>query len=176
MIAKESKMERRSKQVVGMVNFPVDSQEYTNTNEGGMFVQLWCVEEDFNSPESCWYGGVYAMMSESLVGTDEEVNTDNFHEIEDGKDPMEWEQSFALEEKLFPHIKKEGCCVQFQYSSGELLACVNMGSTGWSGSNNHHDYWRCRYDDLNESGKGIYDSLKSAYPKAKLVLVTWLDT
>lgn len=167
-------MERRSKHVVGMVNFPVDSEEYTSTNEGGMFVQLWCVEaERFSCGVCCGYGSVYDMMSAELVGTDEEVNTDNFHEIESGKDPMEWEQSFALEEKLFPRIRQEG---EHQYLSQELLACVNLGSTGWSGSDKNHNYWRCRYDDLNEAGKNIYDSLKNSYPKAKIILVTWLDT
>lgn len=166
-------MERRSNQVVGMVNFPVDSEEYTSTNEGGMFVQLWCVEEDYLSADSCWYHGVYANMSETLLGTDSEVNEDNFHEIEEGKDPMEWEQRFALEEMLFPRIKVEG---ENQYLSKELVACVTMGSTGWSGANEKNEYWRCRYEDLNDSGKGIYDALKNAYPKAKLILVTWLDT
>lgn len=166
-------MERRSKQVVGMVNFPVDSEEYTSTNEGGMFVQLWCVEEDYLSADSCWHHGVYSNMSESLVGTDSEVNEDNFHEIEAGKDPMEWEQRFALEEKLFPRIRVEG---ENQYLSRELVACVTMGSTGWSGANEKNEYWRCRYEDLNDAGKGIYDALKNAYPKAKLILVTWLDT
>lgn len=166
-------MERRSNQVVGMVNFPVDSEEYTSTNEGGMFVQLWCVEEDYLSADSWWYHDVYANMSETLLGTDSEVNEDNFHEIEEGKDPMEWEQRFTLEEMLFPRIKVEG---ENQYLSKELVACVTMGSTGWSGANEKNEYWRCRYEDLNDSGKGIYDALKNAYPKAKLILVTWLDT
>jgi hypothetical protein len=166
-------MESRSNQVVGMVNFPVDSEEYTSTNEGGMFVQLWCVEEDYLSADSWWYHDVYANMSETLLGTDSEVNEDNFHEIEEGKDPMEWEQRFTLEEMLFPRIKVEG---ENQYLSKELVACVTMGSTGWSGANEKNEYWRCRYEDLNDSGKGIYDALKNAYPKAKLILVTWLDT
>lgn len=166
-------MERRSKDVLGMVNFPIDSQEYTSTNEGGMFVQLWCFEDDKFSDESVYYGSIYSMMSESLIGTDEEVNTDNFHEIEQGKNPTDWVQSFALEEKLFPNIKKE---VEHQYLSKELIACVTLGCTGWSGVNKDHDYWRCKYEDLNEDGKSIYNSLKSTYPKAKLVLVTWLDT
>ena len=166
-------MERRSKDVLGMVNFPIDSQEYSSTNEGGMFVQLWCFEEDKFSDESVYYGSTYSTMSESLIGTDTEVNTDNFHEIEQGKNFMDWVQSFALEEQLFPNIKKE---VDHQYLSKELIACVTLGCTGWSGANKDHDYWRCKYEDLNEGGKSIYNSLKSAYPKAKLVLVTWLDT
>jgi hypothetical protein len=166
-------MERRSKDVLGMVNFPIDSQEYSSTNEGGMFVQLWCFEDDKFSDESVYYGSTYSTMSESLIGTDEEVNTDNFHEIEQGKNFTDWVQSFALEEQLFPNIKKE---VDHQYLSKELIACVTLGCTGWSGTNKDHDYWRCEYEDLNEGGKSIYNSLKSAYPKAKLVLVTWLDT
>lgn len=167
-------MRTRSNDVIGMVNFPVDSDEYENTNEGGMFVQLWCFEDDKFADESVYYGSVYSMMSESLIGTDEEANTDNFHEIEQGKDPMNWVQSFALEEKLFPLIKRE---VEHQYSSKELIACVTMGVTGWSGFNkNNNDTWRCKYEDLNDAGKSIYDSLKLAYPKSKLLLVTWLDT
>jgi hypothetical protein len=50
-----------------------------------------------------------------------------------------------------------------------------MVSTGWSGWG-EDEYWRCKYEDLNDAGKTIYDSLKLAYPKSKLLLVTWLDT
>lgn len=39
-------MQRRSDEVIGMVNFPVDSEKYKSTNEGGMFVQLWCLEDE----------------------------------------------------------------------------------------------------------------------------------
>ena len=30
--------------------------------------------------------------------------------------------------------------------------------------------------NLNENGKLIYNALKKEYPKAELLLVTWLDT
>lgn len=170
---------RCSNEVMGMVNFPVDSEEYKSTGEGGMFVQLWCVEEEyFSCGACCGYNGTQAMTSEVLVGTDSEVNEDNFHEIESGKvDPANWVQRRPLQEKLYPSIANEEGCQQCRYTSGEMLACVTMGSTGWSGwSDKKEEYWRCRYDDLNEAGKGIYDSLMHAYPRGKLILVTWLDT
>lgn len=166
---------RRSNEVMGMVNFPVDSEEYKSTNEGGMFVELWCIETEYNScGVCCGYANTSSTMSESLVGTENKINTDNFDEIEKGKDPNDWEQRFFLEEDLFPNVRNDAC--SDQYKSLPLIACITMGSTGWSGSNKDHDYWRCKYDDLNESGKAVYDSLRSAYPKSKLLLVTWLDT
>lgn len=171
---------RKSDEVSGMVNFPVDSPEYTSTNEGGMFVQLWCVEEEhFSCGKCCGYNTVYAKMSEVLIGTEEERSEDNFDEIETGKvNPVDWVQRFELKEKLFPMTANESEeeCETCRYLSSGLLACVTMGSTGWSGSDKDHEYWRCRYEDLSESGRLVYESLKKAYPKARLLLLTWLDT
>lgn len=167
-------MQRRSDEVIGMVNFPVDSNEYESTNEGGMFVQLWCIEEEFGScGMCCGYNSIFTTMSEVLIGTETEKNTDNFHEIEEGKNPSEWKQKFYLKEKLFDRTLES--CDVCKYSSISLIACVTMGSTGWSGSNGD-EYWRCKYEDLSDAGQTMYDSLKLAYPKSKLLLVTWLDT
>ena len=59
---------------------------------------------------------------------------------------------------------------EFEFSD-YMLACVTMGSASWSSSG-----WRCTYEDLDHNGKAVYDALKAAYPGAKLVLVTWIDT
>jgi hypothetical protein len=167
-------MQRRSNDVIGMVNFPVDSEEYKSSGEGGMFVQLWCIEEEFHSCGiCCGYDSIFTTRSEVLVGTETEKNTDNFHEIEEGKNPVDWEQKFHLTEKLFDRPLET--CDVCRYSSIPLIACVTMGSTGWSGWDGD-EYWRCKYKDLNDAGQTIYDSLKSAYPKSKLLLVTFLDT
>lgn len=56
-------------------------------------------------------------------------------------------------------------------SSPFMLACITMGSANWANSG-----WRCTYNDLDRNGKAVYDAIKAAYPGAKLVLVTWIDT
>lgn len=154
-----------------MVNFPVDCDDFKNTKEGGMFVELWVSEKKlFDCGICCGYGNIYTIMCESLIGTDFEENKDNWDEVVNLNVP----QKFPLEEKLFPHIKNNK--VHHQYNSFNLLACVTMGSTGWSGWHEKNEkYWRCSYKDLNEDGKNIYNIFKKMYD-CNLLLVTWLDT
>lgn len=164
-----------------MVNFPVDSDQYKNTKEGGMYVELWVVEKKiFECGVCCGYGNIVTSYAGSLIGTDKQTNDDNFSKLSEDEFAEfvqnGGEQRFPLEEELFPFILKDG---SNQYQSLILLACVTMGSTGWSGfggKNDEYEYWRCQYQDLNDNGKLIYDALKKEYAKADLLLVTWLDT
>jgi len=172
-------MSRRTNKIVGMVNFPVNSDKYENTKEGGMFVELWVVEKKiFECGVCCGYGNITASYAGELLGTDKKYNHDNYSQMNEKdfekvlKDDIQ--QRFPLEEELFPFIHSEKEDPSRKYQSLLLLACITMGSTGWSGYK--EEFWRCQYEDLNENGKLIYDALKKEYPKAELLLVTWLDT
>lgn len=163
-----------------MVNFPVDSDQYENTKEGGMFVELWVVEKEMDDcGVCCGYGNITSHYAESLVGTDQKPNHDNYSQMNEEELSKVFEndigQQFLLEEELFPFMHSDKKENVERYQSFPLLACVTMGSTGWSGCGKD-EYWRCRYEDLNENGKIIYDALKKEYNKADLLLVTWLDT
>jgi hypothetical protein len=140
------------------------SKEYKSTQEGGMFVELWVIQNLKKEwMISCGGNGITTTYSESLVGTDKLKNND----LTDNN----LSQSFPLQEKLFPGMPKD------IYESVPLYACINLGSTGWSGYNNRKGYWRCKYEHLNNNGKTLYNSLKMLYgDKGKVVLVTWLDT
>lgn len=175
---------RRTNKIIGMVNFPVDSNQYESTGEGGMFVELWVVEKKiFECGACCGYSNITSTYTASLIGTDQKANHDNFSKL--GEDEFAeflrcgGEQRFFLEEELFPFIQNEEQN-QEKYQSFPLLACITMGSTGWSGFGGgdpqNEDYWRCQYEDLNDNGKLIYDTMKKEYPKSALLLVTWLDT
>jgi hypothetical protein len=175
-------MSRRTKKIVGMVNFPVDLEEYKCSNEGGMFVELWVVEQEFmECGACCGYGNITSHYAESLVGTEQKPNHDNYSQMNEEELSKVFEndigQRFFLEEELFPFMHSNEKENVERYQSFPLLACITMGSTGWSGyGGQHQDYWRCQYKDLNESGKLVYDTLEKQYPKAELLLVTWLDT
>ena len=41
MTSQDTRSHRRTTDVTGNVGFPVDSPEWRNTGEGGMFVRLW---------------------------------------------------------------------------------------------------------------------------------------
>lgn len=63
-------MERRSKAVTGCVNFPVDSEEWRSSGEGGMVVKLYVVEDGEDSTSACCGGYCVDMLSETFVGYD----------------------------------------------------------------------------------------------------------
>jgi hypothetical protein len=171
-------LNRRSNVVRGYVNFPVDSKEYISTGEGGLFVELWVVpKKDTDWMVCCGGFGINVTYCESLIGTDKSHNTDNFdemmQEIKSGN--KDARQRFYLEEELFPYMHKDE--EQRDYNSIDLYACVNLGSTGWSGYHDDKGMWRCTFDDLNDDGKALYKSLEKLYgDTAELLLVTWLDT
>ena len=165
-------LHRRTNICQGWVNFPVDSKEFKSTQEGGLFVELWVREKKYEScGVCCGYGNIVSIYSENLVGTDKRKNSDNSAEmIKDNS----VNQKFALEETLYPYMyDMDGETV---YESVSLLACVTMGSTGWSGYNQKKGMWRCTYKDLNPDGQAMYNSFKKLYKNAELILVTWLDT
>jgi len=157
---------RRSSVVCGFVNFPILSTEYTNTKEGGMFVEL-CVISDNSWMVCCGGDNIKTTYTETLVGTDSGVNSDNSDEMY--RDPT-ISQRFSMEESLFPNMPRS-------YDSIPMLACVTMGSTGWSGYSESNGLWRCCYDDLTSDGKNLYDTMKKLYGEScRYHLITWLDT
>jgi hypothetical protein len=167
-------LRRRTANVRGCVNFPVTSKEYTSTQEGGMYVELWVLDKaycPFNReysgsnewPVCCGVGQIYVNFSGVLAGTDKNKNKDKIS-LEEG-------QRFPLEEAMFPNIKQK------DYDSISLLSCITLGSTGWSGYSNRNGLWRCKFKDLTLEGKEFYNSTKKIYGKSgSLLLVTWLDT
>ena len=171
---------RRTNKQRGFVNFPTDSKTYKSSGEGGIYVELWAIpKDDRDWGLCCGPGGVYAAYSGTLLGTDNKINSDNWDEIEkalrsDRHAPSHLPpQRFELEEEFFPQLRSASP----NYSSIPLLACISLGSTGWSGYCDDKGYWRCRYEDLTEGGKQIYDALDKLYgTMTKLSLVTWLDT
>lgn len=61
--------------------------------------------------------------------------------------------------------------------SKDYLACLLIGTTGWSGWNEvYGKYWHCNYEDLSEQGKELYKSLQRLYPSHVLSILTFLDT
>jgi hypothetical protein len=162
-------MKRRSKAVEGCVNFPIDND---STNEGGMLVKLWVIDRQaFDDAYGVCCGvSVFDHASETFLGTDKEGYPDDSYVWTGDLTPEGFtkahDQSIAEQkawlEKFFTGEHHE--------ASVPLLAAIVMGSTGWSGD------FICRYDDLNEDGKSIYNSMQKLYPKAELHLMTFLDT
>lgn len=150
----------------GHVLFPVESTDYTNTHEGGMFVRL--VVEDVSDPGggrsqfmACIGGRNYVLWDEEFIGSDRSRTYEELvNEIKD----------------FFPWMDDRENCIGDPDMSVGCMAVLTLGSTNWSGFKENDGYWLCRYADLSDFGKQIYDSMQQAYPEAKLTLQTWLDT
>ena len=157
-------MRRREKFVTGLVNFPVDSPDYENTKEGGMFVRVMVLETpqteawlDKTWMECC--GGTQTVqMDESLLADE------------------------ATEIKLFPCMfngngSRRRSPSVVDHGSVECLAAITIGSTGWTGFDHKAQcMWTCTEDDLNADGKALMAILRDTYPGQEIILTTWLDT
>lgn len=162
-------MKRRSQDVEGCVNFPIHNP---SSQEGGMLVKLWVIDrQDFDDAYGVCTGvAVFDQKIESFMGTDKEGYPDDSYVWTEGHTPEEFSQAHdksIAEEKAWLEKFFTG---EYNEQSVPLLASIVMGSTGWSGE------FICKYDDLNEDGKTIYNSMQKLYPKAELHLMTFLDT
>lgn len=65
-----------------------------------------------------------------------------------------------------------------QYASIPYLAVITLGSTSWTGYDEHlQRTWVCQIGDLTPEGKLLYQSMLALYgDRGRLVLQTWLDT
>jgi hypothetical protein len=172
-------MNRRSKEVRGYVNFPVDDPSWEYTGEGGMFVRLIVLEGN-DYWRVCPGGLSYIFYDESLIVPKHELQP-----MHDDATEEDWLRRMAshnaYEKKFFPNLDMDRDNVgsedtYLQYLSEPVLASVLLGSTGWSGFHEEKGYWTCTYDDLTDEGKALYDSLQTLYKGHELVLHTWLDT
>lgn len=163
-------MKRRSLEVEGFVNFPIDKP---STNEGGMFVQLW-VFDDKETPFDERYGvcsgcTFLANVNETFVGSNHHsLDTSDF----ENKDLTEIDIT-EMEMVEDQYDQKTEDLYGFNYensTSVPLLTCVTMGSTGWSGD------FIAKWSDLNENGKVLWANFRKLYPNASIHLLTFLDT
>jgi hypothetical protein len=168
----------------GCINFPVEGGDYTNTNVGGMYVQLVAVEKRSDREEwweDAWldcFGGSNTTLEyqESMVGTDSLVDgrVPYTQEIEDTWDEKVAEVGHATK-LLFPYFF-DGTASKLKRSrSVALLATVILGSTGGTWMKGD-DGWRCTFEDLDFDGQAIVENLRKLYgAKADLHLITWMD-
>ncbi|MCI0527029.1 MAG: hypothetical protein L0Y56_06225 [Nitrospira sp.] len=181
---------RRSKEVCGFVNFPVNDPAWENTGEGGMFVRLVVGDFDEEGWMVCSGGYQLVMMDESFIGDD----------VHPAAPPWPDDMSKLSKEEIDAIIKGSTCppAMQFHfpyyedrnspekqqnkyfepYASAGYLCALTIGSTGWSGYNDTlGGTWKCTYGDLTEEGKALYKILEKLYEgKGKIYLQTWLDT
>ena len=142
-------MNRRSNAISGWVNFPVDSEDWKNTMEGGMTVKLVVpVPLEDNWSQCC---EVFATepLANVLAASDSILdNTDPDYHYYSGDSPSGMIPCYAI---------------------------VTIGSTGWSGYNASKGYWKCQLEDLTEDGKHLYHRLHDLY-NVKPHILTYLDT
>lgn len=149
---------RRSNQVRGFVDFPINDPAYKNSNEGGMFVRL-VVDDPNNDPWTICCGGYCGFDYDEEYMGDDLGNPEVYH---------------------FPSLHDAANLPQEfnHYGSVAYLCVINLGSTGWSGWNEEKgEHFLCRYENLTAEGKELYDMIKKLYEgKGTLYLQTWLDT
>ena len=174
-----SSYNRRSLEVRGNVNFPVYGTQYISSNEGGLFVRL-VVEDPTYSYMVCSGGYNSISMDENFIGDDKpcwcQLCRTGEYTIE-CHNCSKFNETFPNYDLPREESEKSNYLESLRYESIPYLAVLTLGSTGWSGyDQDAGEMWTCTYDDLTDSGKALYDSLALAYPEAKLVLQTWLDT
>jgi hypothetical protein len=149
---------RRTTEVRGWVNFPIQDPTWNDTREGGMFVRLVVEEPDCFAEMACCGGNNWVILDETLP---RDVQREHF--------PRSEEASKSEEE--------DARLLYLKYMSIPYIAVLTIGSTGWSGWGKKTEaYWRCQFEDLTEEGKELYRSLQKLYPKSRLSLLTFLDT
>lgn len=174
-------MKRRTTEMNGCVNFPVNNSDYYNSNEGGMFVKLVVCDnrEHDNKWEMCCGVTVNDLLAESFVGDNQRVNP----EFDTCLTPADIIQAQVTSRDWirvhYPNFDNHDPALETieQYISRDYLAVIVLGSTGWSG---HHcetnACWHCTYEDLTEQGKALYKQIQMLYPECVLHLLTFLDT
>jgi hypothetical protein len=128
----------------------------------------------------CCGGWNRFIYDETFIGDDVHP-TRTYNEIGNEVDPAtDFHFPFLKKRHLDyrPRAKAAGPKMEAEnFISTDYLAVLTIGSTGWSGFNkNKGEYFICKYDDLTEQGKSLYDSIKKLYPQGTIYLQTWLDT
>lgn len=160
---------RRTNAVAGYVNWPLDRP---SSGEGGMFVRLVVIDSRADAEWAdkwvpCCGGYQSFLMDETFMGDD--TLDRSYPEDEDSDRWAKRDEDYsACEHRHFPSLKEGG---PYQYYSRGYLAVVTMGATGWSRSD-----WTCRYEDLTDRGKDLYNQIRALYGGAELRLLTFLDT
>lgn len=177
-------MNRRSTDKDGCVNFPIESQQWQNSKEGGMFVKLVVIDpHEFDDAFGVCCGVYVAdQLTECLVGDDRRpypgytATLEQFNSHEEFIAAIDQEQKNVQEwdEYHYPFINDKD---EQSSTSRPYLASIVLGSTGWSGFNAETGkIWTCNYSDLTDQGKTVYDTIQTLYPGCDLHLLTFLDT
>lgn len=172
-------MQRRTYNVSGWVNFPINNPEWENTGEGGMLVKLVVIDQAPYETEFAMCCGAYVtdMLSESFIGDDQRPQIPAPTEytcVEDIlKEQADYEKWKAYH---FPQINDDAANPEARYQSRPYLASIVLGSAGWSGTHDEYGYWQCGLNDLTDDGRNLYRQIKALYPTGKLHLLTFLDT
>jgi hypothetical protein len=140
-------MRSKEPSVAGMVNFPLRP----DSTRDGTYVELWVIDVEYITTH-------YSVSSKTNYDTCCGV----------GCISTLCQEELAGVDVDYDYL---GFTIDPENGLPWMLACVTMGSSNWANND-----WKCTYDDLNHDGKAVYDALKAAYPKAKLALVTWIDT
>lgn len=149
-------MKRRTTEVHGFVKFPTESPLYRQSGEGGLSVFI-VVRESSTAPDAeypiCVTPPILLYAAEVLVGPQQ------------------------AEGHHFPYLQNLRVRLKDRNLSTPYLACILIGSTGWSGCDNATaHYWEANLDDLTEDGIALFSLLSKLFPASLVELLTWLDT
>lgn len=174
---------RRTSEVRGGVAFPTDSKVYKSTRDGGMVVKLYVMEPNGHpagSTSVCCGADVRDILSDNLVFSDripkptqnlsDDLTMEDFEAHQ--KKMEEWGANYYPQHAK-PYRKGD---TYGRFISAPLVACITLGSTGWSGYADSSGYWGCTVDDLTYEGRKVYKAIQALYPHAELHLLTFLDT
>jgi hypothetical protein len=178
---KENPMQRRTKEISGCVNFPVNDPSWENSKEGGMVVKLVVADNrEFDDQFGmCCGAQVFDVLTELLLGDDKCPPPEKPENYDTAAAVLEYEQArIVWESNYFPHLNSPDKDLGgARYLSRDYLAVAVLGTTGWSGwADLEGRYWTCTFEDLTDEGKTLYRQMEKLYPGCELHLLTYLDT
>ena len=185
--------------VTGCVRFPVGDHRYEALEEGGLFVQLVALPNNDDDFMVCG-GSIQLLANDLLVGDDATPlpplperpgrrgggfgqrmralfsSDDHNRHTRDFQEALEKRRTLLASLYYPGRVKIYDMPPSKKPLSVDYYAAVMLGSTGWVGFDRETGaYWVCRYEDLTDSGRAVYQSLQSLYGEtATLVLQTWL--
>lgn len=184
---------RRADKASGFVNFPIGKDDWRNTGEGGMFVNLVVEQKDHDDNNCCGMENVVqiaAIFTECLIKHGEdEFKTDQFGQerwVNEKYEanlkehfPKMWEYDYdpASDKNPNTHKNKRKINIWEAVVSQPYVAAITIAHTGWSGySDSRQRPFEATYDDLTYEGRALWALMVKLYPKGKISLLTWLDT
>lgn len=138
----------------GFINFPVNDKAYKNTQEGGLVVTLYVLDQ--KEFEDRW-GLAFNDMEQWDMPKYFRFWKENYSMVWEGKEELT---------RILPTDEKR-----------DILLMMHLASTNWSGWHKKEErIFAAEEEHLTPEGKVLFSLLEKLYPNCRLLMLTSIDT